>query len=82
MKPALFLAVAALALVPFAGAASAQEHEHAAGAHADHHADFDSGRFHVRVDGPAEPVGDVILIPGLSSSPEVWDTLTEELKGR
>ncbi|MBW8303733.1 MAG: alpha/beta hydrolase, partial [Brevundimonas sp.] len=38
--------------------------------------------FHVRVDGPEHPVGDVILIPGLSSSPEVWDGLTEQLKGR
>jgi pimeloyl-ACP methyl ester carboxylesterase len=46
------------------------------------HADFESGRFHVRVDGPAHPVGDVILIPGLSSSPHVWDTLTAQLKGR
>jgi len=46
------------------------------------HADFESGRFHVRVDGPEHPVGDVILIPGLSSSPEVWDGLTEQLKGR
>ena len=53
---------------------------HAAHGHA--HVDFDSGRFHVRVDGPAAPIGDVILIPGLSSSPEVWDGLTDELKGR
>lgn len=50
--------------------------------HGHAHADFESGRFHVRVDGPEHPVGDVILIPGLSSSPEVWDGLTQELKGR
>ncbi len=55
--------------------------DHAAG-HGHRHADFESGRFHVRVDGPAHPVGDVILIPGLSSSPHVWDGLTEQLKGR
>ena len=55
--------------------------DHAAG-HGHHHADFESGRFHVRVDGPEHPVGDIILIPGLSSSPEVWDALTEQLKGR
>lgn len=50
--------------------------------HGHAHADFESGRFHVRVDGPEHPVGDVILIPGLSSSPHAWDLLTEELKGR
>ena len=50
--------------------------------HGHAHADFESGRFHVRVDGPEHPVGDVILIPGLSSSPHVWDGLTEQLKGR
>lgn len=60
---------------------------HAAAARsADHeghrHADFESGRFHVRVDGPAQPIGDVILIPGLTSSPEVWDMLTDALKDR
>jgi len=54
----------------------------AAAGHGHAHADFESGRFHVRVDGPEHPVGDVILIPGLSSSPHVWDGLTEELKGR
>lgn len=55
--------------------------DNAAGHHPAH-ADFESGRFHVRIDGPGHPVGDVILIPGLSSSPHVWDGLTEELKGR
>ena len=76
----------ALALV--AAPALAQEHQHhpqghaPAAAHGHAHADFESGRFHVRVDGPAHPVGDVILIPGLSSSPHVWDGLTDALKGR
>ena len=88
MKTALTALVAAAAL---ATPALAQEghgaHAQAtpAAAHADHghqHAAFESGRFHVRVDGPASPVGDVILIPGLSSSPHVWDLLTDELKGR
>ena len=50
--------------------------------HGHAHADFESGRFHVRIDGPEHPVGDVILIPGLSSSPHAFDLLTEELKGR
>jgi len=82
-------AAAALAgtLCLIAAPVLAQGHSHhqpasaaAGGAH--QHADFESGRFHVRVDGPERPVGDVILIPGLSSSPEVWDGLTESLKGR
>lgn len=72
----------------FAAPGLAQDHSHhqpapaAVTAHGHQHADFDSGRFHVRVDGPEHPVGDVILIPGLSSSPEVWNGLTDQLKGR
>lgn len=46
--------------------------------HGHHHADFESGRFHVRVDG-AGP--DVILIPGLSSSPTVWQGTVDALGG-
>lgn len=82
MKSALMAVLAAAALTT---PAFAQDAHAPAAAHADHghaHADFESGRFHVRTDGPAAPVGDVILIPGLSSSPEVWDMLTDELKGR
>ena len=82
MKSALTALLAAAALTTPAFAQDAHGAHDPAAAHGHAHADFDSGRFHVRVDGPAEPVGDVILIPGLSSSPEVWDTLTEELKGR
>ena len=88
-------AIAALAgALSFAAAAPAfaqahgdhgQAHGQPAAAEAGHghaHADFESGRFHVRIDGPEHPVGDVILIPGLSSSPHAFDLLTEELKGR
>lgn len=88
-------AIAALAgALSFAAAAPALAQAHGdhgqapgqpAAAEADHghaHAEFESGRFHVRVDGPAHPIGDVILIPGLSSSPHAFDLLTEELKGR
>ena len=85
MKSALMVVMATAALTTPAFAQNAHgAHDPAAPAagHGHHHADFDSGRFHVRIDGPEAPVGDVILIPGLSSSPEVWDTLTEELKGR
>lgn len=81
MKSALMavLAAAAGSSVALPAPALAQD-GHAAHGHA--HAAFESGRFHVRIDGPEHPVGDVILIPGLSSSPEVWDGLTGQLKGR
>ena len=75
-------AVAGALSLAAAAPAAAQHGDHAQAGHGHAHADFDSGRFHVRVDGPAAPVGDVILIPGLASSPEVWDGLTEQLKGR
>ena len=80
-------AFAACLSIGVAAPALAQVHgDHAAPAqaadHGHHHADFESGRFHVRVDGPERPVGDIILIPGLSSSPEVWDALTDQLKDR
>lgn len=88
-------AVAATTLLIAAAPAVAQEHDHAAHAvqpaqaahahaqdHADVHADFESRRFHVRIDGPEHPIGDVILIPGLSSSPHVFDQITDSLKGR
>lgn len=77
--------IAAAILATAASPALAQHADHAGHAGADHghqHADFQSGRFHVRVDGPEQPIGDIILIPGLSSSPEVWDGLTDALKDR
>lgn len=79
------IAFAAAATLMTGAPALAQSHDHGSAAPAGHghaHADFQSGRFHVRVDGPESPIGDVILIPGLSSSPHVWDGLTETLKGR
>lgn len=91
MKSILITALAAAALST-AAPATAQDghaghagHDRPAAGH-DHgdaaHAEFASGRFHVRIDGPEHPVGDVILIPGLSSSPHVWDALTEQLIDR
>lgn len=48
--------------------------------HGHHHADFASDRLHVRVDGEAGPgVRDIILIPGLSSSPEIWQGTVDHL---
>lgn len=78
-------ALAACLALGLGAPAFAQEHDHEAHggqAHGHAHADFESGRFHVRIDGPEHPVGDIILIPGLTSSPEIWDGLTEQLKGR
>ncbi|NJC40513.1 pimeloyl-ACP methyl ester carboxylesterase [Brevundimonas alba] len=87
MKSALTAVMAAAVLIsPALAAPACAQDSHAAhaqaGGHGHQHADFESGRFHVRIDGPEHPVGDVILIPGLSSSPEVWDALTDQLKGR
>lgn len=84
MKTTLALTLAAVltAATP-ALAQNADGHQaHASGDHGHQHADFQSGRFHVRVDGPEHPIGDIILIPGLSSSPEVWQGLTDALKDR
>lgn len=88
-RTACFAAVAGLSL-GLAAPALAQSHDHAGHgqepAHAGHgpnghghaHADFRSGRFHVRVDG-AEGGRDVILIPGLTSHPAIWQDLVDHL---
>lgn len=77
----LIAAVGLMANVAFTAPAVAQDGHAAHAEHADHghhHADFASDRLHVRVDG-AEGGRDIILIPGLSSSPEVWDGTVEHL---
>ncbi|WP_298123235.1 alpha/beta hydrolase [Brevundimonas sp.] len=43
-----------------------------------HHAAFSSGRFHVLLEGQGP---DLILIPGLSSHPEIWQPLVDRLDG-
>jgi len=76
------LLAAAVCAAPLAAApAQAQDGHvnHAAHGHA--HAAFASDRLHVRVDGP-EGAPDLILIPGLSSSPEVWQGTVDHLAGR
>lgn len=55
--------------------------EPAEAAHHDEHAAFESGRFHVRLSG-TEGMPDLILIPGLASSPHVFDDLDHALGGR
>ena len=85
MKTTLALTLAAILSAGAAPALAQHADSHQAHASADHghqHAAFESGRFHVRIDGPEAPIGDIILIPGLSSSPEVWDGLTNALKDR
>ncbi|MDQ1191459.1 pimeloyl-ACP methyl ester carboxylesterase [Brevundimonas vesicularis] len=75
-------AAAAAALVAVAPAAFAQDghgaHAESGHAHGHQHADFQSDRIHVRVDGDAGG-RDIILIPGLSSSPEVWQGTVDHL---
>lgn len=75
-------AAAAAALLCVAPAALAQDghgaHADAGHAHGHQHADFQSDRIHVRVDGDMDG-RDIILIPGLSSSPEVWQGTVDHL---
>jgi len=70
------LLAAAFALMPVA--ACAQTSATAPADHGHAHAAFESGRFHVRVEGEGR---DIILIPGLSSHPDVWAPLVERLEG-
>jgi pimeloyl-ACP methyl ester carboxylesterase len=72
--------VAAIGLMVNFGAVSASNAQDGHMEHAEQHrhADFASDRLHVRVDGDAGG-RDIILIPGLSSSPEVWDGTVEHL---
>lgn len=75
-------AAAAAALLCVAPAALAQDghgaHAEAGHAHGHQHADFQSDRIHVRVDGDRDG-RDIILIPGLSSSPEIWQGTVDHL---
>ncbi|WP_395651234.1 alpha/beta fold hydrolase [Brevundimonas sp.] len=74
----LIAAVGLLANFAVGTSVAAQDGHAAHADHGHHHADFASDRMHVRVDG-AEGGKDIILIPGLSSSPEVWDGTVEHL---
>jgi pimeloyl-ACP methyl ester carboxylesterase len=72
-------AIAALLLVPFAAAcATSSEPPAAASAAAVAAPAFASDRIAVTVRGSGP---DVVLIPGLSSSPEVWNSTVEALPG-
>ncbi|MFN4296513.1 MAG: alpha/beta fold hydrolase [Brevundimonas sp.] len=81
-KALMIAAAAAAAAAGMAVAAapalaqSAGHHDHGAAHHA--HAAFASDRLHVMVEGEGQ---DVILIPGLSSSPEIWQGTVDRLGG-
>jgi pimeloyl-ACP methyl ester carboxylesterase len=73
---------AALALTtPAAAGPGPVQEAHAHSEHGHHHAAFASDRLHVRVDGP-EGAPDLILIPGLGSSPEAWQSTADHLGDR
>jgi pimeloyl-ACP methyl ester carboxylesterase len=69
---------ALLAALMLAAAPAAVLAQDATAAHGHHHADFASDRIHVRVDGDMDG-RDIILIPGLSSSPEIWQETVDHL---
>ncbi|WP_449253119.1 alpha/beta fold hydrolase [Brevundimonas naejangsanensis] len=71
----------AAALLPAAAPALAQDGHVNHAAHSAQHAAFASDRLNVVVDGP-EGAPDLILIPGLSSSPAVWQGTVDHLNGR
>lgn len=78
----MFRALGFAAMLFAATAVQAQDghgaHPDRGHAHGHHHAEFTSDRIHVRVDGEAGG-RDIILIPGLSSSPEVWQGTVDHL---
>ena len=79
---ALMLALAPLSAACSAAVAQNSDPSIQQGAHHGHqHAAFESGRLQVRVDGEAG-LPDLILIPGLSSSPEIWQPTVDALKGQ
>ncbi|WP_292071674.1 alpha/beta fold hydrolase [Brevundimonas sp. UBA7534] len=68
----------AILAVLMLGAAPAALAQDATAAHGHQHAAFASDRIHVRVDGDLDG-RDIILIPGLSSSPEIWQETVDHL---
>lgn len=76
----LVAAIGLIANFGTVGGAQAQD-GHMEHAENHRHANFASDRLHVRVDGDTDG-RDIILIPGLSSSPEVWDGTVEHLVGQ
>lgn len=81
MFRALSFAAALFAATTVQAQAEAQNshgtHSEHGSAHGHHHADFASDRIHVRIDGDMDG-RDIILIPGLSSSSEIWQGLDQK----
>jgi pimeloyl-ACP methyl ester carboxylesterase len=73
--------VGAVSLLASDAAFAQEAHHDQADRQGDHHAEFASGRFHVRLSG-REGAPDLVLIPGHSSSPHVFDDLAETLGDR
>ena len=69
---------AILAVLMLGAAPAAVLAQDATAAHGHQHAAFASDRIHVRVDGDMDG-RDIILIPGLSSSPEIWQETVDHL---
>ena len=69
---------AILAVLMLGAAPAAVLAQDATAAHGHHHAAFASDRIHVRVDGDMDG-RDIILIPGLSSSLEIWQETVDHL---
>lgn len=89
MKPVHLISAGLLLLASVAAAPvlaqnpapqAAHDHSHAANDHGAHHAHaaFASDRLHVMVEGP-QGAPDLILIPGLSSSPRIWQGTVDHL---
>lgn len=81
IRTASILASGAAALLLAAAQPALAQDGHMNHAEGHAHAAFASDRLHVRVDGP-EDAPDLILIPGLSSSPEIWQGAVDHLAGR
>lgn len=75
---AAVLFVASAVQIPARAQAQDGHGAHPEAGHGHHHAEFASDRIHVRVDGDMDG-RDIILIPGLSSSPEIWQGTVDHL---
>jgi len=75
---AAVLFVASAVQIPARAQAQDGHGAHPEAGHGHHHAEFASDRIHVRVDGDMDG-RDIILIPGLRSSPEIWQGTVDHL---
>ena len=78
MNHRIAIAAALLVLASPLAAQAQDGHTHQAASHGHSHAAFASDRIHVAVEGQGP---DVVFIPGLSSSPAVWQGTVDHLNG-